>query len=100
MHSASGHFTATCSTTWRLACSVRSSSLPGKQTGVGPMLRRGRNRTRRSLYASLLWLEVTSLAAAPPLAQPHGDQIFTYVQAEQLEYRVANDGADTFSWDV
>jgi copper resistance protein B len=64
------------------------------------MLKRERNRTRRSLCASLLGLEVTSVVAAPPLAQPHGDQIFTYVQAEQLEYRVANDGADTLSWDV
>ena len=53
----------------------------------------------RKLWASLLWLKVTSLAAAPP-AQPHGDQIFTYVQAEQLEYRIANNGSDTLAWDV
>ncbi|MGH2669147.1 MAG: copper resistance protein B [bacterium] len=53
----------------------------------------------RKLWTSLLWLKVTSLAAAPP-AQPHGDQIFTYVQAEQLEYRAATEGSDTFSWDV
>lgn len=54
----------------------------------------------RKLWVSLLGLKVTSLAAATPLAQPHGDRIFTYLQAEQLEYRVANDGADTLSWDV
>jgi Uncharacterized protein involved in copper resistance len=54
----------------------------------------------RNLWASLLWLKVTGLAAALPLAHPHGDQIFTYVQAEQLEYRVATDGSDTLSWDV
>jgi len=40
------------------------------------------------------------VAAASPLAQPHGDQTFTYIQAEQLEYRAATDGSDTFSWDV
>lgn len=51
------------------------------------------------LWASLLWLKVTSLAAAPP-AQAHGDQIFTYVQAEQLEYRIANKESDTLTWDV
>jgi copper resistance protein B len=54
----------------------------------------------RNLWPALLWLKVTSVAATPPLAQPHRDQIFTYVQAEQLEYRIAIDGADTFSWDV
>ena len=64
------------------------------------MLRRGRNPTMRKLWPALLWLKVTSVAAATPLAQPHGDQIFTYVQAEQLEYRVADDGSDTLSWDV
>ncbi|MGH8471277.1 MAG: copper resistance protein B [Gammaproteobacteria bacterium] len=51
------------------------------------------------LWASLLWLTVTSLAAAPPV-QLHGDQIFSYVQAEQLEYRIASNGSDTLSWDV
>ncbi|CAN5902898.1 hypothetical protein BH20PSE1_BH20PSE1_18560 [soil metagenome] len=51
------------------------------------------------LWALLLWLKVTSLAAAPP-AQAHGDQIFTYVQAEQLEYRIANKESDTLTWDV
>lgn len=61
---------------------------------------RGRNTTLHSLWASLLCLQAARLAAAPPLAQPHGDQIFTYVQAEQLEYRAATDGADTLSWDV
>jgi uncharacterized protein involved in copper resistance len=54
----------------------------------------------RNLWPALLWLKVTGLVAAPPLAPPHGDQIFTYLQAEQLEYRAATDGADTFSWDV
>ena len=53
----------------------------------------------RKLWPALLWLKVTSGAAAP-LAQPHGDQIFTYVQAEQLEYRIANNGSDTLAWDV
>ena len=53
----------------------------------------------RKLWASLLWIKVTSLAAAPP-AQPHGDQIFTYLQAEQLEYRIAQNGSDTLAWDV
>ncbi len=56
--------------------------------------------TMRTLAAPLLWLKVTGLAAATPLAQPHGDRIFTYVQAEQLEYRVVNDGSDRLSWDV
>ncbi len=64
------------------------------------MLRRGRSPTMCKLWPALLWLKVTSVAAASPLAQPHGDQIFTYVQAEQLEYRAATDGSDTFSWDV
>lgn len=54
----------------------------------------------RNLWPALLWLKVTSVAAAPPLAQPHSDQIFTYIQAEQSEYRVATDGSDTLSWDV
>jgi len=54
----------------------------------------------RNLWPALLWLKVTSVAAASPLAQPHSDQIFTYIQAEQSEYRVANDGSDTFNWDV
>ena len=71
-----------------------------KQTGAGPMLRRGRSPTMCNLWPALLWLKVNILAAAPPLAQPHGDQIFTYVQAKQLEYRAATDGFDTFSWDV
>ena len=70
------------------------------------MLRRGRSPIRRTFWPALLWLKVTTLAAASPLAQPHGDQphgdqVFTYVQAEQLEYRAAtDDGSDTFSWDV
>lgn len=65
------------------------------------MLRRGRSPTRGTFWPALLWLKVTTLAAASPLAQPHGDQIFTYVQAEQLEYRAAtDDGSGTFSWDV
>ena len=54
----------------------------------------------RNLWPALLWLQVTSVAAASPPAQPHGDQIFTYVQAEQLEYRIANNGSDTLSWNV
>ncbi|MDQ3563790.1 MAG: copper resistance protein B [Pseudomonadota bacterium] len=53
----------------------------------------------RKLWASLLWLKVTGLAAAPPV-QPHADQIFTYVQAEQLEYRIASNGSGTLAWDV
>ena len=64
------------------------------------MLRWRRNPTMRNLWPALLWLKVTSVAAASPLAQPHGDQIFTYVQAEQVEYRAATDGSDTLSWDV
>ncbi|MGH8508223.1 MAG: copper resistance protein B [Gammaproteobacteria bacterium] len=51
----------------------------------------------RKLWISLLCLEATGLAAAPS-AQPHGDRIFTYVQAEQFEYRSAK--SDTLSWDV
>ncbi len=50
-----------------------------------------------ALWIPLLWLKATGLAAAPS-AQPHGDHIFIYVQAEQLEYRSAE--SDTLSWDV
>jgi copper resistance protein B len=53
----------------------------------------------RKLWASLLWLKITSLAAATPLA-PSPHQIFTYVQTEQLEYRAATDGSDNLSWDM
>lgn len=51
-------------------------------------------------WPSLLVLGAMSLGSAPPVARGQDDRIFTYVQGEQLEYRAATQGSDTFSWDI
>ncbi|MGH8567403.1 MAG: copper resistance protein B [Gammaproteobacteria bacterium] len=54
----------------------------------------------QTFWAALIWLKVTNLPAAEPSAPPHADRILSYVQAEQSEFRFAQGGAETYSWDV
>ena len=51
-------------------------------------------------WTALLCLPVPNLPAAEPSPPPHADRILSYVQAEQSEFRFAQGGADTYSWDV
>ena len=51
-------------------------------------------------WTALLCLPVTNLPGAEPYPTPHADRIFSYIQAEQSEFRFAQRGADTYSWDV
>ena len=48
-------------------------------------------------WPPLLVLGANSLVSAAPVARAQDNQIFTYVQGEQLEYRAPS---DTFSWDI
>lgn len=50
--------------------------------------------------ASLLVLGAIGLAAAAPFALAQDSEIFSYVQAEQFEYRAATHENDSFSWDI
>jgi uncharacterized protein involved in copper resistance len=54
----------------------------------------------RAFWTALLWLEVSHLAVAEPSAPLHAERVLAYVQAEQSEFRFAQGGADTYSWDV
>jgi copper resistance protein B len=54
----------------------------------------------RAFWAALLWLEVTHLAVAEPSTPPHAERVLAYVQAEQSEFRVTDEGSETYSWDV
>jgi uncharacterized protein involved in copper resistance len=54
----------------------------------------------RAFWTALLWLEVTHLAVAEPSTPPHAERVLAYVQAEQSEFRVTDEGSETYSWDV
>ncbi len=58
-----------------------------------------RGATLRVAWAALLCCMAARLGAAESPPGPHADRIWTYIQAEQSELRIA-EGADTYSWDV
>lgn len=64
--------------------------------------RQASRRTRRGLFAAMglsAAMGLLPILAAPPAEAAEAGQIFTFLQAEQLELR-SRDGADSLNWDI